>query len=120
MSVRLEASLRAARAIGALSRATGRGGGTTLPGRVLDGLAPRGVELLADGLPLGSAAISATNGKTTTCAMAAAILGPEIQLCRNAAGANLLSGIAAALVDGAGGGAPAELGLFECDEAAFR
>jgi len=58
VSVRLEASLRAARAIGALSRATGRGGGTTLPGRVLDGLAPRGVELLADGLPLGSAAVS--------------------------------------------------------------
>ena len=119
VSVRLEASLRAARAIGALSRATGRGGGTTLPGRVLDGLAPRGVELLADGLPLGSAAVSATNGKTTTCAMAAAILGPDVRLCRNAAGANLLSGIAAALVDGAGGGAPAELGLFECDEAAL-
>ena len=51
--------------------------------------------------------------------MAAAILGPDVRLCRNAAGANLLSGIAAALVDGAGGGAPAELGLFECDEAAL-
>jgi lipid II isoglutaminyl synthase (glutamine-hydrolysing) len=119
VSVRLEASLRAARAVGALSRATGRGGGTTLPGRVLDGLAPRGVEQLAGGLPLGSAAISATNGKTTTCAMVAAILDPPVRLCRNAAGANLLSGIAAALVDGAGGGAPAELGLFECDEAAL-
>ncbi len=119
VSVRLEASLRAARAVGALSRASGRGGGTTLPGRVLDGLAPRGVEQLAGALPLGSAAISATNGKTTTCAMVAAILDPPVRLCRNAAGANLLSGIAAALVDGAGGGAPAELGLFECDEAAL-
>jgi UDP-N-acetylmuramyl tripeptide synthase len=117
MSLRLQASLRAARAVGALSRATGRGGGTTLPGRVLDGLAPRGVEELAARLPLGSAAVSATNGKTTTCAMAAAILGEELRLCRNAAGANLRSGIAAALVDGAASGA--ELGLFECDEAAL-
>jgi lipid II isoglutaminyl synthase (glutamine-hydrolysing) len=119
VSVRLEASLRAARAVGALSRASGRGGGTTLPGRVLDGLAPRGVEQLADSLALGSAAISATNGKTTTCAMVASILDPPIRLCSNAAGANLLSGIAAALVDGSGGGASAELGLFECDEAAL-
>ena len=37
--------------------------------------------------------------------MVAAILDPPVRLCRNAAGANLLSGIAAALVDGAGGGA---------------
>jgi UDP-N-acetylmuramyl tripeptide synthase len=119
VSVRLEASLRAARVVGALSRASGLGGGTTLPGRVLDTLAPRGVELLADELPLGSAAVSATNGKTTTCAMAAAILGDDLRLCRNAAGANLLSGIAAALVDGAGSGGAPELGLFECDEAAL-
>jgi lipid II isoglutaminyl synthase (glutamine-hydrolysing) len=119
VTLRLEASLRAARAVGALSRATGRGGGTTLPGRVLDGLAPRGVEQLAARLPLGSAAISATNGKTTTCAMAASILEQDVRLCRNAAGANLLSGIAAALVDGTGDGAQAELGLFECDEAAL-
>ena len=89
------------------------------PGGCSTGSRPRGVEQLADGLPLGSAAISATNGKTTTCAMVAAILDPPIRLCWNAAGANLLSGIAAALVDGAGGGAPAELGLFECDEAAL-
>ncbi|HEY1478507.1 MAG TPA: MurT ligase domain-containing protein [Gaiellales bacterium] len=119
MSLRLEASLRAARAVGVLSRATGQGGGTTLPGRVLDGLAPQAIEQLAARLPLGSAAVSATNGKTTTCAMAASILSPGLRLCRNTAGANLLSGIAAALVDGAGGGDAAELGLFECDEAAL-
>jgi UDP-N-acetylmuramyl tripeptide synthase len=119
VSLRLEASLRAARAVGVLSRATGQGGGTTLPGRVLDGLAPQAVEQLAARLPLGSAAVSATNGKTTTCAMAASILSPGLRLCRNTAGANLLSGIAAALVDGAEGGGAAELGLFECDEAAL-
>jgi lipid II isoglutaminyl synthase (glutamine-hydrolysing) len=86
---------------------------------VLDGLAPRGIEQLAARLPLGSAAVSATNGKTTTCAMAGAILEQDVRLCRNRAGANLLSGIAAALVDGTGDGAQAELGLFECDEAAL-
>ncbi len=105
VSVRLEASLRAARAVGrALPRERAAAAARRCRARVLDGLAPRGVEQLAAALPLGSAAVSATNGKTTTCAMVASILDPPIRLCRNAAGANLLSGIAAALVDGAGGG----------------
>ena len=113
-AVPLSAALRAARAAGALSRAAGRGGGTTLPGRVLlalDGAAP---SRLAARLPLGCALVSATNGKTTTCAMAAAILGEDVALRRNAAGANLLSGVAAALALEGG-----DLGLFECDEAAL-
>src|SRR3954447_16055973 len=117
----LPAAVGAARAAGALSRAAGRGGGTTLPGRVLlalDGDAP---EQLAAQLPLGAAVVSATNGKTTTCAMAAAILEQDLTICHNAAGANLLSGVSAALLAGADGrGRPrCQLGLFECDEAAL-
>src|SRR5579862_2228878 len=97
----LPAAAGAARVAGALSRAAGRGGGTTLPGRVLlalDGDAP---EQLAAGLPLGAAVVSATNGKTTTCAMAAEILQQDVTLCRNSAGANLLTGVSAALLAGA-------------------
>jgi lipid II isoglutaminyl synthase (glutamine-hydrolysing) len=110
---RLKAAL--ARTAATLSRATGRGGGTTLPGRLLLGLEPRAIERLGGRLPLGSAVISATNGKTTTAKMAAAILEPELSLCRNAAGANLASGVASALL----ASDRARMGLFEVDEAAL-
>src|SRR4051794_15109254 len=117
----LPAAVGAARAAGALSRAAGRGGGTTLPGRVLLALDGEAPEQIAARLPLGAAVVSATNGKTTTCAMAAEILQEDVSICHNAAGANLLSGVSAALLAGtdAGGRPRCQLGLFECDEAAL-
>jgi lipid II isoglutaminyl synthase (glutamine-hydrolysing) len=115
MSVRLRFETFAARSVGAVSRAAGRGGGTTLPGKLLWRLDPSSVDQLAARLAQGSALISATNGKTTTAAMAAQILGSEYRLAWNQSGANLLSGIASALVSAR----RAELGLFEVDEAAL-
>jgi lipid II isoglutaminyl synthase (glutamine-hydrolysing) len=105
-----------ARAVASLSRASGRGGGTTLPGRLLLAVAPDAISRLASGLRQGSAAISATNGKTTTAKMAASILSPPLHLTRNTAGANLASGIASALVRDH----DADLGVFEVDEAALE
>ena len=115
MAVRLGLETIAARAVGAVSRAAGRGGGTTLPGKLLWKIDPAAVDALADRLPSGVALVSATNGKTTTTAMAAKILGEKHRLAWNRAGANLLSGIASALVSGRG----ADLGLFEVDEGAL-
>ena len=115
MGPRLALETSVARAIGALSRAAGRGGGTTLPGKVLWKVDPGAVDALAARLPDGVVVISATNGKTTTTAMAAEILGETRRLAWNRAGANLLSGIASALV----AGRRAELGLFEVDEGAL-
>jgi UDP-N-acetylmuramyl tripeptide synthase len=115
MEVRLELETLAARAVGAVSRAARRGGGTTLPGKLLWKVDPGAVDALAARLPAGVALISATNGKTTTTAMAARILGAEHRLAWNRAGANLLSGIASALVAARG----SELGLFEVDEGAL-
>jgi len=115
MGVRLELETLGARSVGALSRAAGRGGGTTLPGKLLWKLDPGAVDALAARLPLGVALVSATNGKTTTTAMAARILGGERRLAWNQAGANLLSGIASALVSAR----KAELGLLEVDEGAL-
>jgi UDP-N-acetylmuramyl tripeptide synthase len=115
MGLRLGVETLTARAIGALSRAGGRGGGTTVPGKVLWKVDPAAVDALAARLPDGVVAVSATNGKTTTTAMAAEILGADRQLAWNRAGANLLSGIASALVAGRG----ADLGLFEIDEGAL-
>jgi lipid II isoglutaminyl synthase (glutamine-hydrolysing) len=91
------------------------GGGTTVPGKVLTYLNPHAVGELSARLPLGSALISATNGKTTTAAMVAEIVGGRARLAHNSAGANLLSGVASTLLSVR----DAELGLFEVDEAAL-
>ncbi|HEY4621775.1 MAG TPA: Mur ligase family protein [Gaiellaceae bacterium] len=115
MDVRLGLETIAARTVGRLSRVAGRGGGTTLPGKLLWKVDPGAVDALAARLPAGVALVSATNGKTTTTAMAARILGADHRLAWNRAGANLLSGIASALLSADG----AELGLFEVDEAAL-
>ena len=98
-----------------LSRLVGAGGGTTVPGKVLASLDPDLLDRLARRLPLGSAIVSATNGKTTTAAMAAQILAPRVRLAHNASGANLLSGVTSSLLSAKS----AELGLFEVDEAAL-
>ena len=113
--VRLAAEMAIARMAGRLSRLAGRGGGTTLPGKLLTAIDPHAISRLAERLPEGSVVVSATNGKTTTAAMASAILAPRYRLAHNAAGANLASGVASALVDAS----DAELGLFEVDEAAL-
>jgi len=109
------AEIAVARAAGRLSRLVHAGGGTTIPGKVLWNLDPGAVDRLAAGLASGSALVSATNGKTTTAAMVASILGDRYRLVHNHAGANLVSGVASALLDAR----DADLGLFEVDEAAF-
>jgi len=104
-----------ARATGGLSRLAGTGGGTTVPGKLLWKLDPSAVDELARRLPQGSALVSATNGKTTTAAMAAGILRGKLRLAHNSSGANLVSGVASTLL----AARDAELGLFEVDEAAL-
>jgi UDP-N-acetylmuramyl tripeptide synthase len=88
-----------ARAAGSLSRLTGRGGGTTLPGKILTRLEPQALARLAAGLPEGVALLSATNGKTTTAAMVSEILRPRVSFVHNRTGANLVSGITSTLLD---------------------
>jgi len=111
----LSLEIAAARGVGALSRRLGRGGGTTIPGKLLADFDRGAIDRLAGRLPTGTAVVSATNGKTTTTAMAAEILRPRHRLAHNAAGANLVSGVASALLSAG----DADLGLFEVDEAAL-
>jgi UDP-N-acetylmuramyl tripeptide synthase len=115
LPIPLTAEAAALRAAGALSRVAGRGGGTTLPGKLLWKLDPGAIDRLARRLPQGSVLISATNGKTTTAAMVAEILRPRVRVAHNSSGANLVSGVASTLLHAGG----AELGLFEVDEAAL-
>src|SRR5438477_10455957 len=98
----LGAEILAARAVGGLSRLAGAGGGTTLPGKLLWKFDPSAVDRLAARLPRGSALVSATNGKTTTAALAAAVLAPRARLAHNASGANLVSGGASPRLSSAG------------------
>ncbi len=115
----LAPKLAAARAVGALARRAGRGGGTSLPGKVLMRLEPHAIAALAERLARGSVVISATNGKTTTAAMTASILeAAGISLVHNRAGANMAGGVASTLLAAARprGGIDGELGLFEVDE----
>jgi UDP-N-acetylmuramyl tripeptide synthase len=115
MGARLSLETRAARLVAGLSRAAGRGGGTTLPGKLVWKVDPGAVDALAARLPLGALVVSATNGKTTTCAMAARMLAPTHRLAWNHSGANLASGVASTLL----ASDDAELGLFEVDEFAL-
>jgi UDP-N-acetylmuramyl tripeptide synthase len=78
-------------------------------------LDPGAIDRLAARLPDGCVVVSATNGKTTSTAMAAEILRPAHRLAHNAAGANLVSGVASALL----AADDADLGLFEIDEFAL-
>src|SRR5688572_7287028 len=115
MSARLAVESMAARAAARLSRLAGAGGGTTLPGKLLWKLDPGAIDALAARLPKGVAVVSATNGKTTTTAMAAEILEPRGKLAWNRSGANLVSGVASTLL----AQRDADLGLLEVDEGAL-
>jgi UDP-N-acetylmuramyl tripeptide synthase len=113
MSALLQTKVGLARAAGALSRRSGRGGGTTLPGRLLLRMAPDAIATLGRRLTSGTTIVSATNGKTTTAGMiAAALAAVGRHPVHNRAGSNMSWGVATALLEGRG-----DEGLFEVDEA---
>ncbi|HEY4826787.1 MAG TPA: Mur ligase family protein [Solirubrobacteraceae bacterium] len=115
----LTAKIAAARAVGELARRAGRGGGTSLPGKVLIALEPGAISELSGRLARGSVVVSATNGKTTTAAMVASVLARAgVPAVHNRAGANMAGGVASTLLEAAraGGRIDGELGLFEVDE----
>jgi UDP-N-acetylmuramyl tripeptide synthase len=113
VSASFRAKLALARASGRLSRRSGRGGGTTLPGRLLLRLAPDALARLGVKLTGGSTIVSATNGKTTTAGMITSALHAHGRIpVHNRAGSNMTWGVATALLEQQG-----TEGLFEVDEA---
>jgi lipid II isoglutaminyl synthase (glutamine-hydrolysing) len=114
----LAPKLAVARAVGAVSRLRG-GGASSAPGKVLMRLDPNAIGELGARLSRGSVLVSATNGKTTTSAILAAILERAgVSLVNNQSGANMAGGIASTLLAAARrkGEIAGELGLFEVDE----
>ena len=110
----------AGKATGALSRATGRGGGTTFPGDVARAIDRTVLRKLSADLTGGAVLVTGTNGKTTTSRLVAALLeGLPARVVANRAGANLIYGATAAAVTHAGldGRLRADWAVFEIDEA---
>ncbi len=109
-----------ARAAGDLSRRLGRGGGTSLPGKVLVKVRPRAIRAMRRRLADGALVVSATNGKTTTARLIAdCVRSDGRSLVTNPSGANLISGVATALLHAPTAPAEPALGVFEVDEAAL-
>ncbi len=120
MGARLTTALLAGRAASLLSRRLGLGGGTVISGHVVPLIAPDALRTISSRLPHGTVVVSGTNGKTTTSRLAAHLLRRAgLRILHNRAGANLLAGLVAAVVDDSSlNGSPrADVGLFEVDEA---
>ncbi|HYF91896.1 MAG TPA: Mur ligase family protein [Symbiobacteriaceae bacterium] len=101
------------------TRLLGRGG-TTLPGTIARKVAPDILKSLSAQARQGVIAISGTNGKTTTAKMLSAMLeAAGLGVTHNRAGANLISGLTTAFLQGATwtGRVRGQVGLMETDEA---
>ena len=120
--MRRAAAVWAGKATGALSRMSGRGGGTTLPGDVARAIDPHVLRKLTGDLAEGSIVITGTNGKTTTSRLVSTLLeGLGKRVVSNRSGANLIFGATAAALRSAGpdGRLRADWGVFEIDEASL-
>jgi UDP-N-acetylmuramyl tripeptide synthase len=112
----------AGKATSAVSRISGRGGGTTLPGDVARFIDPHVLRKLSRDLKFGSIVVTGTNGKTTTARLISWLLeGAGHRVVSNRSGANLIFGITAAALKSAGGSGHihADWGVFEIDEASL-
>jgi UDP-N-acetylmuramyl tripeptide synthase len=107
-----------ASAIRAACRVSRVGGGTSLPGLLVQRLDPGFVSRRSRSLSAGITLVSGTNGKTTTAAMVSAIQARTGHgLVTNDSGANLFRGVASILLAAPDSGS---MGVFEVDEAALE
>ena len=97
-----------------------RGGGSALPGLVVERIDPGFVEHMLKSLPLGVVVVSGTNGKTTTTKIIVELLeGQGLKVFTNRTGSNFTRGVAAALLGEIDiqGRLNADIAVLELDEA---
>jgi len=97
-----------------------RGGGSALPGLVVERIYPDFIKHTLANLPLGVVVISGTNGKTTTTKMVVELLENQgLKVFTNKTGSNFTRGVAAALLSEVNvrGELHADIAVLELDEA---
>lgn len=97
-----------------------RGGGSALPGLVIEKLDPGFLARVLDRLPYGVVAVSGTNGKTTTTKMIVELLEAQgLRVFTNRTGSNFSRGVIAAAVQECSlrGRLDADIAVLELDEA---
>jgi UDP-N-acetylmuramyl tripeptide synthase len=119
---RLAAAVSAGKLAGEASRRLGRGGGATVAGLVANYLDPGALATLGAQLGHGTVLVTATNGKTTTARLVAALFSAAgMTVAHNRTGSNMLRGVSSTLLDVAGldgtlPEGPRSAGVFEVDE----
>lgn len=96
------------------------GGGSALPGLVVERIDPNFIKSTLANLPQGVVVISGTNGKTTTTKMVVELLeGQGLKVFTNKTGSNFTRGVAAALLGEIDikGQLHADIAVLELDEA---
>ena len=97
-----------------------RGGGSALPGLVVEKIDPRFIARTLRDLPHGIVVISGTNGKTTTTKIVVELIeSTGLKVFTNRTGSNFSRGVAAALLGevNAAGKLDADIAVLELDEA---
>lgn len=97
-----------------------RGGGSALPGLVIEKIDPKYIQRTLRNLPQGVVIISGTNGKTTTTKIVVELLeSVGLKVFTNRTGSNFSRGVAAALLDEVNlrGKLEADIAVLELDEA---
>lgn len=97
-----------------------RGGGSALPGLVVEKLDPDFLKRTLSDLPLGVIVVSGTNGKTTTTKMVTQLLRKhDLKVFTNPSGSNFTRGIVASLLSRVDdeGKLDADIAVLELDEA---
>lgn len=97
-----------------------RGGGSALPGLIVERLDPGFMGRGLERLPLGVVAVSGTNGKTTTTKMIVEVLEAQgLKVFTNRTGSNFSRGVVAAMVEecSLSGSLDADVAVLELDEA---
>lgn len=97
-----------------------RGGGSALPGLVVEKIDPHFIRDILSSLPYGVVVISGTNGKTTTTKMVVELLESQgLRVFTNSTGSNFTRGVAAALLGkiDVHGTLSADIAVLELDEA---
>jgi UDP-N-acetylmuramyl tripeptide synthase len=101
-------------------RGSGAGGGSALPGLVVERLSPQFATRILERLPHGVVLVSGTNGKTTTTKAVAELLASQgMRVFTNNTGSNFMRGVISALLARVTllGRLDADIAVLELDEA---